>query len=230
MKTIEPEKAKFVAVVESVKELRLIGNANLDFWNERLSGKPYQALRIGGRAEITIGASALVWKGFRFNELTVSLAVAAKENPFEQIGYLLLHAFNSNRFFAFCERTFFSAPYHFGKTSLRETAPCSMNAVSKERIVLKAEMSAAARETIEENERWTGAVFLPVAKGEKYFIAELSGVTKICPFVATDRIQLQADAKDDVFARLADSGFKGKEWRVRAEAFHAKSNTYGINI
>jgi hypothetical protein len=107
MNTIEPQNAKFVAEVRDVRELRLIGNANLDFWNEYLTGKSFQAFAERDYAQITIAATKLVWKGFQFNELTISLVIAAKDNSQKQTGYLLLHAFNSNRFFAFCERAFF---------------------------------------------------------------------------------------------------------------------------
>jgi hypothetical protein len=229
MNTIKPQNAKFVAVVRDVRELRLIGNANLDFWNKQLTNEPFQAFQVdGGYAEITIGATELVWKGFRFNELTVSLVIAAKDNSQKQIGYLLLHAFNSNRFFAFCERAFFSTPYHFGKVELREVMPCAINVRSNNRSVLKVEMSAATRRVTEEDESWEGAIFLPNLKGEKYFIAKLSGKSKICSFTETDRIELQTGAKDTVFGLLADSGFAGREWRMRSGAFHAKSKTYGI--
>jgi hypothetical protein len=73
-------------------------------------------------------------------------------------------------------------------------------------------MSDATREMSEENKSWAGAFFLPAAQGEKYFIAELSGKTKFFPFVESDRVELQAEAKRDVFARLADSDFKGAGW------------------
>lgn len=60
MKTINPQNAKFVAVVENVRELRLIGRANLDFWNARLTGKPFQIFQVdNGFAEIIIGATEL---------------------------------------------------------------------------------------------------------------------------------------------------------------------------
>ncbi len=58
MKTIEPQKAKFVAEIRDVRELRLIGNANLDFWNGRLPDKIFQAFQAENRfAEITIAAT-----------------------------------------------------------------------------------------------------------------------------------------------------------------------------
>lgn len=229
MNTIEPQNAKFVAIAGDVKELRLIGSAKLDFWNERLKDKPFQALQIGSRsAEITIAATELVWKRFRFNELTISLAIAAPDNARKQIGYLLLHALNSNRFFAFCERTFFSTPYHFGKVTLRQTTPCLMSARTNKQNVFNAAMSRATRPVTEENESWEGAIFLPGARREKYFIGKLSGKSKICPFIETDRIELPGETKNVVFDWLIASGFAGKEWRMRSRAFHAKSKTYCI--
>src|SRR5205809_534387 len=107
MKIIDPQNAKFVAVVNDVKELRLIGMANLRFWNSQFTTKPYQVFDSNGFAEITIAATELVWKGFRFNELIITLALAEKNDLRKQSGCFLLHAFNSNKFFAFCERLFF---------------------------------------------------------------------------------------------------------------------------
>ncbi len=226
MKTIKPENAKFVAVVNDVKELRLIGQANLDFWNRQLADKPFQAFDNNGLAEITISATELVWKGFRFNELTIFLTIAEKNDPNKQSGVFLLHAFNSNRFFAFCERAFFSTPYYFGKISLNETVPCLMDTRANNQSIFKAEMRCAEREFDEENEYWAGAVFLPRSKGEKYFIAKLSGKSKICRFDKSDRVELKSDAKYSIFDSLINSDFAGKEWRMRNNAFHAKSKTY----
>lgn len=229
MNTIDPQNAKFVAAVRDVKELRLIGSAALDFWNRQLKDKPFQAFQAGSNcAEITIAATELVWKGFRFNELTISLALAAPDDAQKQIGYLLLYALNSNRFFAFCERTFFLTPYHFGKVNLRETTPCVISAESNNQNVLETAMSRTTRPMTEENESWEGAIFLPDARSEKYFIGKLSGKSKICPFIETDRIEMQNDPNDIVFDSLTASGFTGKEWRMRNQAFHAKSKTYCV--
>jgi hypothetical protein len=229
MKIISPEKAKFVAIVEGVRELRLIGSADLDFWNGRLAGKPFRSFDAGGFAEIVVSATELVWKGFKFNEATVSLAVADHRDAQKQVGYYLLHAFNSNRFFAFCERTFFSTPYFFGRVGLRETMPCSLTVRSNDQTGFDAEMSAAARPVEEADESWEGAVFLPGAAGRrKYFIARLAGRAKIWPVDETDRIELRGGGRFGVFEALADSGLRGREWRARSRAFHAKSKTYDI--
>lgn len=103
-----------------------------------------------------------------------------------------------------------------------------MNAGSNNRNVLKAKMSRATRPVTEENESWEGAIFLPNARGEKYFIGKLSGKSKVCPFTETDLIELQPDAEHDVFELLVNSDFAGKQWRMRSNAFHAKSKTYRI--
>lgn len=222
---IEPQEAKFVAEINGVKEVRLIGRADLDFWNRHLSGKQFQALAVDYCAEITIAATELVWKGFRFNELTISLAVADERNAQKPIGYYLLHAFNSNRFFAFCERTFFSTPYYYGKMNLQERMPCSMAVWSDNQVVLKTALSEAEHSTGEIEEDWEGTVFLP---GNKYFIARLSGKSKVYPFSASDQLEINANEKYPVFRCLNDSNFTGCEWRTRSDAFHAKSKTYRL--
>lgn len=213
MKTISPENAKFVAVVENVKELRLIGTANLDYWNNFLADKPYQPIDKNGFAEIIISATELVWKGFRFNELTITLAISE--------GVFMLYAFNSNRFFAFCERTFFSTPYYFGEVGLDENLPCRMSLEN----LFAAKMNNAERLTNEVEDNWTGTVFLPHMRGEKYFIAKLSGKTKVCPFDESDKITF---TEHSIFDLPRKSEFVGKEWRMRSNAFHAKSKTYSV--
>lgn len=105
MKTLEPKEVRFVAQINNVKELRLIGVANLDFWNKQLRDKPFRAFAKNGNAEITICATELVWKRFRFNEFTISLAIADDSGQ-RQSGYFLLHAFNSNRFLPFAKDSF----------------------------------------------------------------------------------------------------------------------------
>lgn len=222
MKTIRPENAKFVAVVENVKELRLIGSANLDFWNQYLADKPYQAFDNKGFAEITIAATELIWKGFQFNELTITLAIAKKNTSIQEVSVFLIHAFNSNRFFAFCERVFFSTPYYFGKINLSENLPCRMSLEN----LFEAKMSGGERQINQVEDNWEGAVFLPKNRGEKYFIAKLTGESQVCPFDESDKIELKSDADHLIFDSLIKSDFTGKEWRMRSNAFHAKSKTY----
>ena len=222
MKIIRPEDAKYVATVSNVKELRLIGEANLEFWNKQFVDKPFQVFHKNGFAEITIAATELVWKGFRFNELTIVLTLGEKGNPTKQDGVFMLSALNSNRFFAFCERTFFSTPYHFAKINLSETKPFSMSSSVNNQSVFKAEMSKSMSPSREVDDDWEGTIFLPSGK---YFIAKLLGKTQIYQFDKADEITF---AKHPIFDLMAQSNFTGKEWRWRSDAFHAKSKTYSF--
>lgn len=224
MKIFDSKEVKFVAQIEDVKELRLIGSANLDFWNNYLSGEPFQAFAAAGCAEITIGATELVWKKIRFNELTVSLTIADEADAQKPIGYFLLHAFNSNRFFAFCERVFFSTPYYFGKVQLRETMTRTINAGANNQNVFKAGMINDSAEK-EIRDDWEGAVFL---SQNKYFVAKLTGKSKVRLFSDSDRLEVNSNDRFPIFKRLIDSEFKGREWRMRSRAFHAKSKTYRL--
>lgn len=223
MNTISPEKAKYAAVVSNVKELRLIGEADLDFWNRYLADKPFQALNKNGSAEITVAATELVWKGFQFNELTIFLTVAERNEPEKEAGVFLIQAFNSNRFFAFCERIFFSTPYYFGQIGLRAAIPGSMSARTNNRNIFTAQMSKTERPFELEDEHWEGPIFLP--QSNKYFVAKLSGQAKVCPFNETDKLEFN---RDGFFNLLNEANFVGKEWRTRSDAFHAKSKTYSI--
>lgn len=55
----------------------------------------------------------------------------------------------------------------------------------------------------------------------------MSGETEIYPFSPEfDELKLQNNLQYTVFGFLIDSGFAGREWRARGNAFHAKSKTY----
>ncbi|GEM_PF-3636536 len=82
----------------------------------------------------------------------------------------------------------------------------------------------------EEDEHWEGAIFLPQTRGEKYFVAKLSGKSKVCSVIESDKIELKSAAKYPVFDMLINSDFVAREWRKRDSAFHAKSKTYSLNV
>lgn len=219
----------FVAEVDHVKELRLLGTANLDFWKAHLAHKPFQPASPDGFAAITIAATELSWMGVRFHELTLYLSVADKNNPAIQSGYFLLQAFNSVRFFAFSEKAFFSTPYHYAKVKLSLAPPVSMEAWVKNHCVINAEMNSHQKNatTIEDN--WTGPVLLPGS--DKYFVVKLSGNASLNQFnPELDILNIHPHPEHPVFEWLLQSEFKPQEWRIRSDAFHAKSKTYPISV
>jgi len=134
------EKIQYAAEIENVKELRLIGKANFNYWKEYLSKRELFPFNKNGFAEITISATDLKWKGVRFNELVITIATSKGKDLNEHNGFYLLQAFNSVRFFAFCERVFFFTPYHHGIEGLKEQLPFSMQLEINSQIVLRAEM------------------------------------------------------------------------------------------
>ena len=78
---------------------------------------------------------------------------------------------------------------------------------------------------------WEGPVLLPRnsrgRKGEgRLLFAKVSGLTRVYPFLACDKLLLKPGQGCDITQKLIDSHFTGREWIVREDAAHAKSKTY----
>lgn len=136
-----------------------------------------------------------VFRGVRFRELSIS-----------RDGHLL-QAFNSNRFFAWCERTFFHTPYAHGEVRV-QTSPAAFRVGG----VLRAEMTGAREPIFAGDETWSGAVLLP---NGRRFHAHLEGFTRKYAFADTFETSLDV---------LRD--FRPEEWIVREDATHRKSRTH----
>jgi hypothetical protein len=105
----------------------------------------------------------------------------------------LVRAFNSCRFFAFCERVFFSTPYDHGDVRVSASLPASMHLVKKGEVVFGADMGVDASGLGRDSSRcgedgWEGPVFLPGSRrGEgrqgKLFVARLRGYTRTYRFL-----------------------------------------------
>lgn len=139
-----------------------------------------------------------VFHGIRFRELSISRVIGEHEA-------VLLQAFNSNRFFAFCERTFFSTPYAHADVRVELTKIAVDD-------VLRAEMPALPAPVVERPESWSGEVHLPK---DRKFYAHLEGFTRKYAFTGTFETTLDV---------LRD--FRPLEWSVREDATHRKSRTY----
>jgi hypothetical protein len=158
------------------------------------------------------------------------------QGDWQSAAYLLC-AFNSNRFFSFCERAFFSAPYRHGNPCVSVSNPLSVQLADEEAILFQAQMeaddTAMSREPSHQGEdSWEGPIFLPnTTRGKtrhgKLFFGRLRGDTKTFPFLPDgDSVTIKPSTDTDVLQALADSHFIGKEWFVRDDAMHAKSKTY----
>ena len=95
---------KYVAALNHVREVSLVGAADFGFWKQRLEKEGLEPQETEGKAQILIVGAEAKFRGIRFRELSFSVMVCG--------GMFLIGAFNSSRFFAFCERVFFSTPYY----------------------------------------------------------------------------------------------------------------------
>ncbi|HEX6097792.1 MAG TPA: hypothetical protein VF432_15815 [Thermoanaerobaculia bacterium] len=187
---------RYVADLAHVREVTLVCAADLAYWRGRLRRERLEPLDVGGRAEVLVVAAEGVFRGIAFRELSFSVTVADDEA-------YLFEAYNSNRFFAWSERAFFSTPYQHGRVGVR-TDPAAIT-VSGRAI---AEMASARRGTVAPEE-WRGVLHL--ARG-RFFHAILAGETERIAVSSADR--------------FAVDGMEPQEWRIRRDAWHAKSKTF----
>ncbi len=218
---------KYVVNVPHVQEVSLFGAADVDFWREQLKPEGLAPRADTGRAELTLIAARMQWMGVWFSELSISIALS----PAAPARAFLLYAFNSIPWFAWAERTFFQTPYYPGQTQLETRAPARMGLSIAGAMSLSAAMTETRAPTWSGMETWEGGILLPrrfsrTARAEKVFHARLQGATEIYPFASTDSLSLAPTSSAPILQQLQASHFTGTEWHLRAEATHAKSETY----
>jgi hypothetical protein len=220
-----------------VREVSLLGTADLAFWKERLLKEELHPAECDGQAQLLIIAADAKYLGVRFRELSVSVLVSRPREGTRQDAAYLVRAFNSCRSFAYCERVFFSTPYYYGDVRVSASLPASVHLVQKEEVVFAAQMSAdvpgQGREPSCCGEAcWEGPVFLPESRRRKdrpgkLFVARLRGHTQRYPFLpGWDSVAIRPPPGSEVLQALINSHFLAMEWIVRADATHAKSKTY----
>ena len=187
-------------------------------------------------AGIMIIAAEMTFMGIRFTEVSFSTLVDPKGTGRGEAAFLI-HAFNSFRFFAFCERRIFSTPYSHADCRVAVGAPASIGIVQEGVSVFHAQMapvsSASPREPAEVGAGgWEGPVFLPSNRGGvsaegRLFFGRVSGPTRTYPYDSgADEISLASSPAEGIFRMLVDSRFTGEQWAVRDDATHGKSKTY----
>jgi hypothetical protein len=228
---------KWAAELAHVREVSLLGTADLAFWKDRLLKEELLPAESDGRAQLLIIAADSTFMGVRFRELSFCVSVPRPGDGSRQDAAYLVRAFNSCRFFAFCERVFFSTPYYHGDVRVSAALPASMRLVKKGEVVFAAEMgadpSAPGRGPLRCGEDgWDGPVFLPAGRRRggrqgKLFVARLRGYTRTYAFLpGADSVAIRPWPGSEVLQALRDSHFVPKEWVVREDATHAKSKTY----
>jgi hypothetical protein len=228
---------KWAAELAHVREVSLLGTADFAFWKDRLLNEQLLPAESDGRAQLLIIAADSIFMGARFRELSLCVSVSRPDDGTPQDAAYLVRAFNSCRFFAFCERVLFSTPYYHGDVRVRPSLPTSMHLVKKGEVVFAAEMGADPSGLGREPSRcgedgWDGPVFLPQGRRRggrqgKLFVARLRGYTRRYAFLpGTDSVAIRPLAGSKVFEALRDSNFVANQWIIREDATHAKSKTY----
>src|ERR1700684_3828126 len=92
----------------AVREVTLLGAADIAYWADRLRPERLTPAEADGRAGVMLAAISSRFFGVRFRELSLSVLVRPPEVGDGRNAAFLVHAFNTSRFFAFCERVFFS--------------------------------------------------------------------------------------------------------------------------
>jgi hypothetical protein len=221
---------KYVAELAHVREVSMLGAADLGFWNAKLRDEDLMLAHKDGQAQILVVAAASKYLGLRFQEVSFSVLIDGFEG--EQIaGAYLLQAYNSSRFFAFCERRLFCTPYEFANIRV-ECSPIAVVVITGGNTVFEA-VTSEPNSSAAQGARlgWKGPVLLPKirAKGgkRKLFFAKIQGHTRSRAFEhGADTLRLNASHGEDIIQDLISSGFAVREWAIREDASHAKSKTY----
>jgi hypothetical protein len=230
---IDPAAVKYVAQVSPVREVAVLGTADLDYWREPLARAELCPHDEGGRVPLMIGATDTRFMGVRFRELTVTVFCRDRRGTLPD-GVFLAQAFNSVRWFAWVERNIFSTPYDHGVAEVTIEPAASFQLTIGGAVTLRATMSAdpaSQRATTHSaSDGFAGPVYLPARKpGARlsWFYADIVGETDTFPFdPAHDSLSLHPTAGQPLIQSLVDSRFTASQWAVRSSATHKKSKSY----
>lgn len=230
---------KWAAPLRNICDVSVRGLADLKYWTEYLGGYGLTPAQRDGRAEIGIIGGVCRFRGVSFRELSFVAFLSAEHRPNGQEAAFLLHAYNTCRFFAFCERVFFSTPYGHANVSLSTSLPASMSIEIGHAEVFRIEMgpreSSARQPTFRGRDDWDGGVYLPYdlnrkAHAGKVFFSRVQGDARKYPFgTPGDTLSIKPVSSTDVLTKLVDSEFSPYEWITRQSSTHAKSKTYSAS-
>jgi hypothetical protein len=207
----------------------LTGAADLRYWKRALGPANLKPVPdANGAAQVWIGAAEMRFQLQRFRE--VSLAVAARVPGEAEEGFYFLHAFNSNRWFAWCERNLFSTPFTWAECRVSVTGPLSIQVGSDGKPFLVAAMSDVPRMPPRvSHAHWQGRVHLPRRSTHgpfRFFHALTCGNGDAWDFAPDDHFELNSGDGPLALGSLADSGFTPRQWTRRLDATHGKSRSH----
>lgn len=223
--TSENISVQYAADLKNVTEVTLHGTADLSFWEAVLDKEGLLPYYETGKAVLLLSAIDAKWRGFKFKEFVIGVAVSNTEDGTSLDGYYLPRAFNSSKLLGFSERVFFKTPYFHGNIRLQNRIPAFIRLRDGSEVLLHAEMSIPDTPPMVEYLEWRGPIFLPNKRGK--FFAILAGEAEIYPFSSeVDTFEINASTHHEIFQQLIESNFTGSVWVLRNNSRHAKSKTY----
>ena len=216
---------QYAADLNNVREVTLHGTADVSFWADVLRKEGFFPYQEADKAILLLSAIDAKWRGFKFREFVIAVAVCYNESGTSLDGYYLPQAFNSSKLLAFSERVFFGTPYSQTDIQLENKLPAFIKLYDRVDVLLHAEMSMSDATPIAAYLEWKGPIFLPKARGK--FFALLTGEAAIYPFLPeSDRFEIKSASRYIIFQQLIESNFTGSVWSLRSSSRHARSKTY----
>lgn len=227
---------KYIAQLQHVREISLVGVADLERWTEHLHGEGLTPAVDAGRAQIMISGIASKFMGVPFRELVMAVFTTHTAGSDQRDGAYLLHAFNSSRLLAWSERTLFSTPYVYSQVDVAIGPPATLDVREAGQQLLSVNLGGDPVNSGEllpaNDELWEGPIYLPSSPGTRpslrqVFFARLGGFTRSYAFdPARDSLTLNPSASAPVLQWLLETGFVATQWSIRDDAHHARSKTF----
>ncbi len=210
---------RYMTVIHPVLEVTLLGNADYATWQPILETEGFHPTHTKTIPIIISGTQAR-YMGVTFRELSISLEIDDKR-------FLLIHAFNSNRFFAWAERNLFRTPYYHASIAVNSHHIAIHQGENR---LFEAKLPTDAQIVKQSNDDYEWVICLPKALRKNadmphYFHAQLAGHAQYyAPQSA--HIGFVNRTSNMILSRLAESQFELTDWSVRMQARHSKSKTY----
>ncbi len=229
---MEPQPVKYIAQLKEVRELALLGAAELSWWRDHLAAEELEPVEVDGQAQVLVTGLDSKWMGIGFRDLSVAVA-ARCQSGLVAAGFFLARAFNASRFFAGFERWWFHLPYSRRAVRVELGTTASMRLGREPDVDLLAELGPRepSGEPAQAQEMgYTGPLFLPKGRTKRrWLMVRIHGRTSTFDFDANrDRFEIGSECADPIFAGLRASKFCGIQWHVRRSATHARSKTFQV--
>jgi len=185
-----------------------------------------------GKGEVWIILGDMKWKGIRFQELSTSIALEDSASIAGHQPAFLIHAYNSNRFFAWSERVFFKTPFIAASISLSTQWPLQATVRVGETEVFGLNASDSREPVANGRERDMECIaYLPSGSKARphVFYSALFGSGQIWNWdPSRDELRLGGGSSAPAFELLRASNFVPSQLSARQSCTHQKSKTYSI--